>query len=72
MFRVQGIVRREGPDADGRASMIQVRSSQALLEGSGPRGITTRLLFLPEGLLPSILGNRQPTFVRVVRELGVG
>ena len=30
----QAAVRRGGPDAEGRASMIQVRSSHALLEGS--------------------------------------
>jgi hypothetical protein len=34
LFRVSAIVRRGGPDAQGRASMIQVRSSHALLEGS--------------------------------------
>lgn len=34
LFRVMAAVRRGGPDADGRASMIQVRSSHALLEGS--------------------------------------
>ena len=34
LFRVSAVVRRGGPDADGRASMIQVRSSHALLEGS--------------------------------------
>jgi hypothetical protein len=34
LFRVSAVVRRDGPDADGRASMIQVRSSHALLEGS--------------------------------------
>ena len=34
LFRVSAIVRRGGPDAEGRASMIQVRSSHALLEGS--------------------------------------
>lgn len=34
LFRVSALVRRGGPDADGRASMIQVRSSHALLEGS--------------------------------------
>lgn len=34
LFRVQAVVLRNGPDADGRASMIQVRSSHALLEGS--------------------------------------
>jgi hypothetical protein len=31
---VQAAVRRGGPDAEGRASIIQVRSSHALLEGS--------------------------------------
>jgi hypothetical protein len=34
LFRVSAVVLRNGPDADGRASMIQVRSSHALLEGS--------------------------------------
>lgn len=34
LFRVMAAVRRGGPDADGRASMLQVRSSHALLEGS--------------------------------------
>ncbi len=34
LFRVMAVVRRDGPDAQGRASMIQVRSSHALLEGS--------------------------------------
>lgn len=34
LFRVSAAVLRGGPDADGRASMIQVRSSHALLEGS--------------------------------------
>jgi len=34
LFRVQAAVLRGGPDADGRASIIQVRSSHALLEGS--------------------------------------
>src|SRR5204862_6824127 len=34
LFRVMAAVRRGGPDAMGRASMIQVRSSHALLEGS--------------------------------------
>lgn len=34
LFRVSAVVRRGGPDAEGRASMIQVRSSHALLEGS--------------------------------------
>jgi hypothetical protein len=34
LFRVSVVSRRGGPDAEGRASMIQVRSSHALLEGS--------------------------------------
>ena len=34
LFRVMAAVRRGGPDAEGRASLIMVRSSHALLEGS--------------------------------------
>ena len=34
LFRVMVALRRGGPDAQGRASLIQVRSSHALLEGS--------------------------------------
>lgn len=34
LFRVMAAVRRDGPDAEGRASVIQIRSSHALLEGS--------------------------------------
>lgn len=34
LFRVQVVVRKDGPDEQGRASMIQVRSSHALMEGS--------------------------------------
>lgn len=34
LFRVQAVVRKGGPDEQGRASMMQVRSSHALLEGS--------------------------------------
>lgn len=34
LFRVRAIVRRNGPDSDGRAAMIIVRSSHALMEGS--------------------------------------
>jgi len=34
LFRVSAVVRRGGPDEMGRASMIQVRSSHAVLEGS--------------------------------------
>lgn len=34
LFRVAAVVRRGGPDALGRASIIQVRSAHALMEGS--------------------------------------
>ena len=34
LFRVQAVVLRGGPDAEGRASMMQVRASHALLEGA--------------------------------------
>lgn len=34
LFRVMAAVRKGGPDAEGRTSIIQVRSSHALLEGS--------------------------------------
>lgn len=34
LFRVRAVVRRDGPDAEGRASMIMVQSSHALMEGS--------------------------------------
>ena len=34
LFRVMVAVRRDGPDAEGRASIMQVRSSHALMEGS--------------------------------------
>ena len=34
LFRVQAVVRKGGPDAQGRASMVQVRSSHSLVEGS--------------------------------------
>jgi hypothetical protein len=34
LFRVQVAVLRNGPDEEGRASIIQVRASHALLEGS--------------------------------------
>jgi hypothetical protein len=34
LFRVMVAVRRDGPDAQGRAALIQVRSSHALMEGS--------------------------------------
>jgi hypothetical protein len=40
LFRVQAAVRRGGPDEEGRASIIQVRSSHALLEGADSAMLT--------------------------------
>lgn len=34
LFRMKAIVRRDGPDSEGRAAMLIVRSSHALMEGS--------------------------------------
>lgn len=34
LFRVMVLLRRDGPDAEGRASLIQVRASHAVMEGS--------------------------------------
>jgi len=40
LFRVQAAVRRGGPDAEGRASIMQVRASHALLEGADSAMLT--------------------------------
>ncbi|MEO6012493.1 MAG: hypothetical protein ABIQ30_02770 [Devosia sp.] len=40
LFRVQAAVLRGGPDAEGRASILQVRSSHALLEGADSAMLT--------------------------------
>ncbi len=40
LFRVQAVVRRDGPDAEGRASILQVRASHALLEGADSAMLT--------------------------------
>jgi hypothetical protein len=40
LFRVQAVVLRGGPDAEGRASLLQVRSSHALLEGADSAMLT--------------------------------
>ena len=50
LFRVSAVVRRDGPDAEGRASMIQVRSSHALLEGSDS-ALLTRSQSAAHGLM---------------------
>jgi hypothetical protein len=44
LFRVMAAVRRDGPDAQGRASVLQVRSSHALLEGSDSALLTRSAL----------------------------
>lgn len=43
LFRVTALVRRGGPDAQGRASMILVRSSHSLMEGSDSAMLTRSL-----------------------------
>lgn len=53
LFRVQAVVRRDGPDAEGRASMIQVRSSHALLEGADSAMLTRSASAARGGLDPS-------------------
>jgi len=40
LFRVQAAVRRGGPDSEGRASILQVRASHALLEGADSAMLT--------------------------------
>ena len=41
LFRVQAVVRRNGPDAEGRVSMVQIRASHALLEGADSALLTS-------------------------------
>jgi hypothetical protein len=63
LFRVQAAVRRGGPDAEGRASMIQVRSSHALLEGSDS-ALLTRGQTAAHGVM-SDKKNKVPFFSRL-------
>lgn len=58
LFRVMAAVRRGGPDAQGRAAVIQVRSSHALLEGSDS-ALLTRSAAAGHGV-QSNKGNRLP------------
>jgi len=51
LFRVKAIVRRGGADAQGRAAMILVRSSHALMEGSDS-ALLTRSLSSHHGVIP--------------------
>lgn len=43
LFRLQAAVRRGGPDAEGRASIVQLRASHALLEGADSALLTRSL-----------------------------
>lgn len=58
LFRVMAAVRRGGPDAEGRASVIQIRSSHALLEGSDS-ALLTRSQLAGHGL-QSDKGHKLP------------
>jgi hypothetical protein len=60
LFRVQSIVLRGGPDAEGRASMVQVRASHALLEG-GDSALLTRSASAARG--PSSEGKQKVGFL---------
>lgn len=62
LFRVMAAVRRDGPDAQGRASVVQIRSSHALLEGSDS-ALLTRSQSAGHGLM-SNGANRLPWLSR--------
>ena len=63
LFRVMAAVRKGGPDAEGRASIIQVRASHALLEGSDS-ALLTRSQSAAHGVM-SDRSNRLPLWSRV-------
>ncbi|MBO9589420.1 hypothetical protein [Devosia sp.] len=63
LFRLMVAVRRGGPDAEGRASILQVRSSHALLEGSDS-ALLTRSASAGHGV-QSDKGNKLPLFDRI-------
>jgi hypothetical protein len=67
LFRVQIAVRKGGPDAEGRASIIQVRSSHALLEGSDS-ALLTRSQSAAHGVM-SDKSNKIGWWARVVGTL---
>ncbi|MDB5561705.1 MAG: hypothetical protein JWN11_1123 [Hyphomicrobiales bacterium] len=52
LFRVMVATRKDGPDAQGRASVIQVRSSHALMEGSDS-ALLTRSQSAGHGIMSS-------------------
>lgn len=65
LFRVSAVVRRGGPDAEGRAALIQVRSSHALLEGSDS-ALLTRSASAGHGIM-SDKANKIPFATKLQR-----
>jgi len=63
LFRVMVAARRDGPDAEGRASIIQIRSSHALMEGSDS-ALLTRSQSAGKGVM-SDKGNQLPWQARL-------
>ncbi|WP_449396751.1 hypothetical protein [Devosia riboflavina] len=70
LFRLMAAVRRGGPDAEGRAAVLQVRSSHALLEGSDS-ALLTRSASAGHGV-QSDKGNKLPLFDRIKSALRGG
>ena len=71
LFRLMVAVRRGGPDAEGRASILQVRSSHALLEGSDS-ALLTRSQTAAHGVM-SDKANKVPLWTRFTSALrGLG
>ncbi len=67
LFRVSVAVLRNGPDAEGRASVILVRSSHAVLEGSDS-ALLTRSQSAAHGVM-SDKSNKLPLASKLVGEL---
>ena len=67
LFRVMAAVRKDGPDAQGRASIIQVRSSHALMEGSDS-ALLTRSQSAGHGVM-SDKNNKVALWPRIVGSL---
>jgi len=64
LFRVMAAVRKGGPDAEGRSSVIQVRASHSLLEGSDS-ALLTRSQSASHGVM-SDQSNKIPFWNRFV------
>jgi hypothetical protein len=62
LFRVMAAVRKGGPDAEGRASILQIRSSHALLEGSDS-ALMTRSQSAAHGIM-SNKANKVPFWTK--------